>query len=56
MHRLKRLSIIVIAVLAVSVGLLLAIGIGSLAFPWSGPLGTALGLFCFGLLIWAWAK
>ena len=56
MDRLKQLSIIAIAVLAVTVGLLLAIGIGSLSFPWSGSLGAALGLLCFGLLIRAWAK
>jgi hypothetical protein len=56
MDRLKQLSIITIAVLAVMVGLLLAVGIGSLSFPWSGPLGAALGLLCFGLLIRAWAK
>ena len=33
MHRLKRLSIIGVAVLAATVGLLLAIGIGSFSFP-----------------------
>jgi hypothetical protein len=56
MHRLKRLSIISVAVLAATVGLLLAIDIGSFSFPWSGPIGVALGLLCFGLLIRAWAK
>jgi hypothetical protein len=56
MHRLKHLSFIAIAVLAVVGGLLLAVGIGSFSFPWSGPLGATLGLLCFGLLIRAWAR
>jgi hypothetical protein len=45
-----------VAPLAVAVGILLAIGIGSLSFRWSGLLGTLVGLFFFGLLIRVWAK
>ena len=53
---LKRLSIVVIAPLAIAVGVLLAIGIGSLTFPWSGTLGAMVGLLFVGLLMRIWAK
>ena len=42
MERLKRLSIITAVMLAVTIGLVLAICVGSVSLPWSGPLGALL--------------
>jgi len=55
MEQLKRLSIITMAILGITIGLVLAICVGSLSFPGSGLLGAFAGLFAFGLIIRLWA-